>query len=221
VRGTQNILGWLGREEGRSVMQKAELHIQETCKTVAFLAEAVAAFLAGNLNAKTVAIGQVKESERTADKLLWGMVEELSAGLLMPPDREDLLRFATALDKIADTTNKAARLLAFIENRPTEEILRNTAVSVQIIVKAADALRSAIHAAVRNDARQAMTFCLEVERFEHEADDQKRVFIAAVLRAKLEAADLLLTYNLAEALESITDRIDTAADLIKRLNVRG
>ena len=36
----------------------------------------------------------------------------------------------------------------------------------------------------------------------------------------LEAADLLLTYNLAEALESITDRIDTAADLIKRLNVK-
>jgi uncharacterized protein Yka (UPF0111/DUF47 family) len=95
------------------------------------------------------------------------------------------------------------------------------AISAQIIVKAADALRSAIHAAVRNDSQQAMAFCLEVERFEHDADDQKRVFIGAVLHAKLVAADLLLTYNLAEALESITDRIDTAAELVKRLNVRG
>lgn len=221
MKGTQNILGWLGREEGRSVMQQAEQHIQETCKTVSYLSEAVAAFLAGNLNGKTAAIGQVKESERAADKLLWRMVEELSAGLLMPPDREDLLRFVTALDKIADTTNKAARLLAFIENRPPEEILKNIAVSVQIIVKAADTLRNAIHAAVRNDAQQALAYCAEVEHFEHEADDQKRVLIAAVLHARLEAADLLLTYNLAEALESITDRIDTAAELIKRLNVRG
>ena len=53
MKTTRNILGWLGREEGRSVMQQAELHIQETCKTVAFLAQAVAAFLAGDLNART------------------------------------------------------------------------------------------------------------------------------------------------------------------------
>jgi predicted phosphate transport protein (TIGR00153 family) len=216
-----NILEWLGMEEARSVMHQAEQHIDETCKTVAFLAEAVAAFLSGNLTAKTVAIDRVKESERAADKLLWQMIQELSKGLLLPPDREDLLRFATALDKIADTTNKAARLLAFIETRPPEEILRNTTVSVQIIVRSADTLRRGIHAAVRNDTVQALACCEEVERCEHEADDQKRVLIAAILRARLEAADLLLNYNLAEALESITDRIDVAAEIIKRLNVKG
>jgi len=216
-----NILEWLGMEEGRSVMQQAERHIDETCKTVAFLGEAVKAFLDGDLNAKTVAIEKVKESERAADRLLWLMIQELSKGLLLPPDREDLLRFATALDKIADTTNKAARLLAFIENRPAEEILRNITVGVQIIVRSADALRQAIHASVHNNAAQALICCETVERGEHEADDQKRLLIAAVLRAKMEAADLLLHYNLAEALESITDRIDTAADIIKRLSVRG
>ena len=42
-----------------------------------------------------------------------------------------------------------------------------------------------------------------------------------MLRAKLEAADRLLNYNRAEALESITDRIDVAAEIIKRLNVKG
>jgi len=220
VKGAQNILGWLGMEEARSVMHDAEQHILETCKTVTCLSEAVAAFLAGDLNGKMVAIQRVKESERSADKLLWKMIEELSEGLLLPPDREDLLRFVTALDKIADTTNKAARILAFIENRPPDEVLRNIAVSVQLIVKAAETLRSSIHAAVHNDIRQALALCAEVERYEHEADDQKRVLIAAVLHAKLEAADLLLTYNLAEALESITDRIDTAADHIKRLNVK-
>lgn len=220
MKGTRNILGWLGMEEAHSVMREAELHIQETCKTVTYLSEAVAAFLAGNLNAKMAAILQVKESERVADKLLWKMIEELSGQLLVPPDREDLLRFVTALDKIADTTNKAARLLAFIENRPPDEVLRNIVISVQIIVRGADMLREAIRAAVRNDTAKALQLCAEVERCEHEADDQKRVLISAVLRARLEAADLLLCYNLAEALESITDRIDTASDHIKRLNVK-
>lgn len=216
-----NILEWLGMAEARSVMERAGQHIDETCRTVALLAEAVAAFLAGDLNAKTVAIEKVKQSERAADKLLWQMVQELSKGLLLPTDREDLLRFVTGLDKIADTTNKAARILAFIENRPPDEILRNTTVSVQIIVRAADALRRAIHASVRNETAQALACCEEVERCEHEGDDQKRVLLGAVLHAQLPAADLLLLYNLAEALESITDRIETASDIIKRLSVKG
>ena len=61
------------------------------------------------------AIEEVRKSERAADELVWKMINKLSEGLLLPPDGEDLLRFAKALDAIADSTNRAARLLGFIE----------------------------------------------------------------------------------------------------------
>ena len=61
----------------------------------------------------------------------------------------------------------------------------------------------------------ALQGCDDVERLEHEADDQKRILLDAVLHADLDPASLLLSYNLAQALEGITDRIDTASDMIK------
>jgi hypothetical protein len=42
----------------------------------------------------------------------------------------------------------------------------------------------------------------------------------AVLHANLSAPSLLLCYNLAEALEAITDRIDTVSDMLKIFAVR-
>jgi len=66
-----------------------------------------------------------------------------------------------------------------------------------------------------------MAECLEVERFEHEADDQKRSLIDALLHANLTPGDLLITYHLAEALEVVTDRIEAASDMIKLLIIKG
>jgi predicted phosphate transport protein (TIGR00153 family) len=112
---TRNILGWLGMAEEQSVMRDAEQHVRETCHTVAALFEAAQAFVSGDNAAKMKAIEEVRKSERAADELVWKMINKLSEGLLLPPDREDLLRFAKALDAIADSTNRAARLLGFIE----------------------------------------------------------------------------------------------------------
>jgi predicted phosphate transport protein (TIGR00153 family) len=220
MKGSGNILSWIGHAEGQSVILVAEQHIQETCRTVAFLSEAIKAFVAGDLSAKTLAIEKVKESERAADKLVWRMIYDLSEGLLLPPDREDLMRFAKGLDKIADTTNRAAQLLGFIEGRPPDGVLKNMSISSELIIQAAEQLRQAIHAYGKNDLKDSLAHCQEVERLEHEADDQKRLLIDAILRAHLSSADLLLSYNLAEAMEAITDRIETSSDLIKVVAVK-
>jgi predicted phosphate transport protein (TIGR00153 family) len=148
------------------------------------------------------------------------MVSELSDGLLLPPDREDLMHFVKTLDKIADWTNGSARILGFIEQKLPAEILKNITVATDLIVTSITKLKEAIDSIAKNDLKQALKDCEEVDRIEHQADDQKRLLIGSIIHAKLEPTSLLLSYQLAEYLEGVTDKIEDAADFIKILAIK-
>lgn len=220
MKEIRNILGWLGMEEELSILKDAQKHVEETYKTVSSFSEAVSAFVHGDINVKSVAIEKVAEGEHQADLLRSKMVKELSEGLLLPPDREDLMHFVKTLDKIADWTNGAARLLGFIEQRPPEAVLKNISTATELIFTSISRLKEGIQAIAKNDLKKALADCEEVDRIEHEADDQKKLLIEAIIHAKLEPINLLLCYQLAEYLEGVTDKIEDAADFIKVLAVK-
>jgi predicted phosphate transport protein (TIGR00153 family) len=220
MKEIRNILGWLGMAEERAIIADAQKHVEETYKTVTFFSEAVNAYIKGDLNAKTKAIEAVRESEHQADLLRSKMVSELSESLLLPPDREDLMHFVKTLDKIADWTNGAARLLGFIEHKLPENILREISIATELIISAVTKLKDGIAAIIKNDLKKALADCDEVARKEHEADDQKKTLIEAIIHAKLEPTSLLLSYQLAEYLEGVTDKIEDAADFIKVVAIK-
>ena len=220
MREMRNILGWLGMAEEQSILQDAQKHVEETYQTVKFFAEAVKAFIQGDLHGKTVAIDNVRESEHRADLLKSKMVSELSESLLLPPDREDLMHFVKSLDTIADWTNGSARLLGFIEQKLPESILRNISLSTELIVNSISKLKEGVGALIKNDLKKALADCEEVDHLGHDADDQKRALIESIIHAKLEPTSLLLSYQLAEYLEGVTDKIESAADFIKILAIK-
>ncbi len=220
MKPMRNILSWLGDAKEHAVLSEAELHVDETCKTVSFLAAAVRAHIAGDLSGCIAAIQQIKESERRADMLRSKMITDLTDPLVLPPDREDLLRFASSLDKIADSTLRAGRILGLIEARLPETVQRDIAISTELVVKGIDHLHAAIRALGEDKTDAALAECAMVERCEHEADDQKRSLLTAVLHGNLDAPTLLLGYNLAEALEAITDRIDNVSEMLKLFALR-
>ncbi len=220
MKEIRNILGWLGMAEEKVIMEDAKKHVEETYKTVTYFSEAVRAFIQGDLDAKSKAIESVRQSEHEADILRSKKVTQLSEGLLMPPDREDLMRFVKTLDKIADWTNGAARILGFIEQKLPQEILKNISSGTEIIFISVSKLKEAIEALGKNDLKKALKDCEEVDRLEHEADDQKKEMIESIIHAKLEPTSLLLTYQLAEYLEGVTDKIEDAADFIKVVTIK-
>jgi len=167
-----------------------------------------------------VAIENVRKSEHAADQLRSKMVSELSESLLLPPDREDLLHFVNTLDKIADWTNGAARLLGFIEQPLAENILKNISSATELIFESISHLKEGIQALIRSDFKKALEDCAEVDRLEHQADDQKKLLIESIIHVKMEPATLLLNYQLAEYLEGVTDKIEDAADFIKILAIK-
>jgi predicted phosphate transport protein (TIGR00153 family) len=220
MREIRNILGWLGMEEEQSILQDAQRHVEETYKTVSYFAEAIKAFIQGDINLKTQAIENVRNGEHQADILRSKMVAELSESLLMPPDREDLMHFVKTLDKIADWTNGAARILGFIEQRPPQNVLENISSATELIFTSITKLREAIQSISKNDLKKALADCEAVDRIEHEADDRKKLLIGAIIHASLEPTGLLLCYQLAEYLEGVTDKIEDAADFIKVLAIK-
>ncbi len=220
MKEIRNILGWLGMEREESILKDAQKHVEETFKTVSYFSEAIRAFIKGDLAAKSAAIEKVRESEHQADILRSKMVNELSEGLLLPPDREDLMHFVKTLDKIADWTNGAARILGFIEHRLPESVLKNISEATEIIFSSISKLKEGIESITKNELKKAIQDCEEVDRLEHQADDQKRMLIESIIHAKLEPTSLLLSYQLAEYLEGVTDKIEDAADFIKVLAIK-
>ncbi|MBI5144642.1 MAG: DUF47 family protein [Candidatus Omnitrophica bacterium] len=220
MKEIRNILGWLGMAEEKSILEDAQKHVEETYKTVSYFADAVKAFIKGDLSSKAAAIENVRESEHQADLLRSKMVNELSEGLLLPPDREDLMHFVKSLDRIADWTNGAARILGFIEQKLPENVLKNISSGTELIFTSISKLKDGIAALTKNDLKKALADCAEVDRIEHEADDQKKLLIESIIHAHLEPTSLLLSYQLAEYLEGVTDKIEDAADLVKVVAIK-
>jgi predicted phosphate transport protein (TIGR00153 family) len=220
MKESRNILGWLGMAEEQSILLDSKKHVEETYKTVTFFAVAVQSFIQGDLAAKAQAIENVGLSEHQADILRSKMINELSEGMLLPPDREDLMHFVKTLDKIADWTNGAARLLGFIEAKLPESVLKNISLGTDLIVGAITKLQEAIIALTKNELKNAISLSAEIDHLEHAADDQKKAMIESIIHAKLEPVSLLLTYQLAEYLEGVTDKIEDCADFIKVLAIK-
>ncbi len=220
MKESRNILGWLGMAEEQSILLDAKKHVEEITKTVSYFAAAVKAFIQNDLDVKMQAIENVRKSEHQADILRSKMIDGLSEGMLLPPDREDLMHFVKTLDKIADWTNGAARLLGFIENKVPESVLKNISLGTDLIVSSVTKLQEAIIALTKNEIKDAIALSAEIDRLEHEADDQKKAMVEAIIHAKLEPVNLLLTYQLAEYLEGVTDKIEDCADFIKVLAIK-
>ena len=214
------ILHWFANEGQRIIIKDAEEHIEETCKTVTFFAEAVTFFIKNDINAKAAALENVRESEHRADILKAKMLDKISESLLIPPEREDVMRFIKTLDKIADWTLSSARLLGFIENKIPDVVLENMAAAAGLIVSATDKLREGILALIGNDLKKAFASIDEIDRLEHEADDRKKELIESVLNAKLDPNSLILMFHLADYMEGVTDQINTAGDFIKIIAIK-
>jgi hypothetical protein len=220
MKESRNIFGWFGMKQEELVLEDARKHVDVTYQTVEWFKKAVSAYVSGDAAAKKEAIEKVAECEHLADNFRSKMVVELSEGLLLPPDREDLMHFVNTLDKIADWTNGAARLLGFIEHKLPEDILKNISTATELIFASISKLKEAIQTLADNDFKKALSDCTDIDHLEHQADDQKKVLIESIIHVRLEPTDLLLSYQLAEYLEAVTDKIEDAADLIKVLAIK-
>jgi len=214
-----NILGWIGMEKERNVLEIVKKHTQKVQETVDKLENAFAAYVKEDFAAKEAISKEVITAERQADLIRRDLLDQLSEGILLPPDREDLIHFVKRMDSIADHANAAARLFEFLDKPlpngiPTKlyEFTKTALLAVNRLSDAIDAMTA--------DKKKVLGICTEVELLEEQGDEQKKELTGIVLKSNLDAGTMILLHDIIEAIEETCDRAEDSADLVRVFAVK-
>ncbi|HDD64749.1 MAG TPA: DUF47 family protein, partial [Firmicutes bacterium] len=170
---SRNIFAWLGQREEREILNDALKHVEKSLLCVREMKNSMEAFCRNDKEGKDMAISKVKKAEHEGDEIRKKMNIELSKGLLLPPDREDLLLLNESLNNIADGAKGVARLLEFLEKPPFPELCREMLEDSLLAVKAAEKLKEAIDSLIKNEIEKVIEDCAQIEALEEEGDDKR------------------------------------------------
>ncbi|NLG11817.1 MAG: DUF47 family protein, partial [Elusimicrobia bacterium] len=145
MQKTRNILVWLGEMEGKGVLNLALQHMEKSYECVIEMKNSIEAMVKKDKEAKNHHIEQVKSAEHEGDEIKINIMQELSKGMFLPPDREDLLLLNESLNDIADSAKGVIRLLEFIDNGPSEEIDKLLLDNSLLAVKMAEKLKTGMN----------------------------------------------------------------------------
>lgn len=156
---------------------------------------------------------QVKEAETRGDRITHETVKRLRENWITPLDRADIHTLISRLDDVLDLVEAAAeRIVLFeVDTAPPE-----AAALVAILVKACEALVVATGAlrSMKN-APQILEACVEVNRYENEADELYRKALADMFRAGNDPLLVMKWRDIFDSLESAADCCEDAANVIE------
>jgi len=217
---TRNILAWLGDREEKGVLNLALKHTEKSYECVIEMKNSIEALMKNDMEAKREHINRVKAAEHDGDEIKREIMNELSKGMLLPPDREDLILLNEYLNDIADSAKGVVRLLEFLEKEPSTELDKLLLDDSLLAVKAVEELKSAIHSLVNSETGKVMEDCAQIEIFEEEGDDKRRDLINALIKTTLSPQLTILVYEIIDNLENVIDCIKRAGNMVRTLSIK-
>jgi len=217
---TRNIFAWLGEKEEKEVLNLALKHVEKSYECVLEMKNSIESLMDKDIEGKNEHIVRVKNAEHDGDELKKTMMKELSKGMLLPPDREDLILLNESLNDIADSAKGVVRLLEFFEKEPSEELDRLLLENSLLAVKAGEKVKTAINALVKSDANRVMEDCAQIETLEEEGDDRRRELIKALIKTQMSPQLTILVYEMIDNLEDVIDCIKKAGDMVRILAIK-
>ena len=162
-----------------------------------------------DLEARAVAL---KDVEHQGDLVTHEIFERLNRTFITPLDREDIHSLASGLDDVLDSAEAiGSRLLLFKVTSSTEEARKLTTVLV--------ASSRQIEQAVSHlkDLKNLMSFTVEINRLENEADGISRNAVAELFSGHHDVLDVLRWKELYGRLESAADQCEDVANAIESI----
>lgn len=215
-----NIFAWIGARDGKRVLVQVDEHLEKVREVVRLLKEHVEACVAGQKEAGDAIHARVAEAERAADQIRRELLSSLSEGLLLPSERDDLVRFIERLDYVADEANGASRMLVLFDEALPEELAGDLIRFAELLIDGTERLQEALGTLYRGTAAETLQKCTEVEEVEEECDRQKATLLSRIFSMELSAVKLLMIRDLIQAMEDTSDRTEDTADVIRTLAVR-
>ena len=151
-------------------------------------------------------------TEHRADLVTHEIFERLNRTFITPLEREDIHALASGLDDVIDAAEAIAnRLVLFNIQGPTTESIKMTAIL-------RDCGRQ-IEQAVENlkNMQNLMSFTIEINRLENEADGISRQVVADLFSGRHEILDVMRWKEIYGRLESASDQCEDVANAIESI----
>lgn len=170
------------------------------------------------------AISRLSKNEAEADKLRRAIANALTRGDVPPKEREDLMHLARRNDLVADLAKDAATNLKIVFASKIdipEEILEMFVKISEKLVECVRALKLSVEGLTK-DPDEALKYATEVEKIEHEIDENyfktKETFINYA--ARIGPLALVILRDVLHCMERAADSCEDAADIIHTIAIR-
>lgn len=166
----------------------------------------------GDLGAR---ITRLQEIEHRGDELTHAIIRMLNQTFITPFDPEDIHRLTSSLDDVLDFVNGAAvRMAMYGITSPPPAAAKLAA----LIVSQAEEL--SIGVSLLEENQKVLEHCVEVNRFENEADRVSRRAIGELFEHEKDPIQLIKLKELYEVLETATDKAEDAANVLEAVALK-
>ncbi len=167
-------------------------------------------------------ISEITKFEKEADEARTKVIEEIVKGTLPPLNREDFIRLAETMDRIADWSKSAARVLQLLEiNKLPQKYFKICLDMVDEAKSSAESVKRIVEA-MKDDFVLTMQLAKLIKSKEEMMDELFLQGLAALRETHIGASflDLHLAIKFLEGLENLEDKCDETADIVKMIIVR-
>ena len=155
---------------------------------------------------------RIKDIEHRGDLVAHELFERLNRTFITPLEREDIHDLASGLDDVLDAAEAiASRIVLFKIKSATPEALRLTA----ILAKSAVQIEQAVEHL--KDLKHLMSFTIEINRLENEADAISRQVVAELFSGTHDVLDVMRWKELYGRLEGAADQGEDVANVIESI----
>jgi len=158
-------------------------------------------------------VSAITEFEHRGDTITHQIMEQLHRTFVTPFDREDMALLAHTLDDVTDFIHAAADAMLLYKVETPGQRAKEL---VDIIVQAAVEVERAItHLRRRNELKNVIEPCVEINRLENMADRVFRSAMAELFDDSTDIAHIIKWREIYEHMESATDRCEDVANVLE------
>ncbi len=163
-------------------------------------------------------VKKIKEIERTADGMVFNIVEKLNKTFITPFDREDIHQLAHELDSVIDYILKVANHMKIYKITEINQKFRE---EVKLIDRSIEALSKAI-GGLRNmkDSKKVIRYCNEVNLIEDEGDQLRNDVMAELFGGDNDAIYIMKWKDIFQTSEKVLDQCDDVSKIIESILVK-
>jgi predicted phosphate transport protein (TIGR00153 family) len=163
-------------------------------------------------------IREIEHLEHTGDNITHLIFNELSTNFITPFDREDIHELASAIDDVVDLIHGAAKRLDLYKVEEVHEAISKLS---EITLQGSMELNVAV-CQLKNmkDVSLIKEACVKMNSMENLADEVFNNSIAKLFNEEKDAIKIIKYKEILAALETATDKVEDAANVIQSIMIK-